>query len=158
MLPSLLLLHSMVLYGRRNGLQPVVGLLPLEESCMAAWHANPSSARPAVRWVDAPSWVASLSPATNAVPDAPVVRVAASSPVHHEQLCELSLAEGTWQTEGGDATFDGRRYRRQTLWATSGDAARVPLTVICAEEGEQPRPTLVEVYGAYGHCAVRWCW
>lgn len=152
--------HSMVLYGRRNGLQPVVGLLPLDAGHLESLHADPDSPRPAVQWIGAPSWVAALSPGTNAVPAAPVIRVAASSPVHQEQLCELSLADGSWLREDtGTAdvpdTFDGRPYRRQILWATSSDGTRVPMTLTSADDWVQARPTLVEVYGAYGHCAVR---
>lgn len=148
-------IHRLVLYGRKEGVKPVVGLLPLHAASAAAWHADPGAPRPEVQWVPAPSWVASMSPSTNAVPGAPVVRVAASSPVHQERLCELSLGDGRWTDADEPERVDGRRYLRQTLWATSGDGTRVPLTVVCAQEGPQPRPTLVEVYGAYGHCAVR---
>lgn len=44
------------------------------------------------------------------------------------------------------------------LWATSRDGTRVPLTVACAAPGgiaappPHPRPCLLVVYGAYGHC------
>jgi prolyl oligopeptidase len=46
--------------------------------------------------------------------------------------------------------IDAKRYAVTELWATAKDGVKVPLTVIGPSGPVQPRPMLIDAYGAYG--------
>lgn len=160
--------HHLVLYQRRQGRQQVAAL-PLHDGLPAA--------SAALQTAPLPGWALSVAAGANADLDSDRLRLMLSSPVHPEVAYEWHLSSGQLEARqvppalAADAPpasgpGAGELGWRQ-LWATSHDGTAVPLTVAHAAGSSSsstggseaplpppsdPRPCLLVVYGAYGHC------